>query len=43
MSPLAFLMAEDDPDERFFMARASPKIGTAAGLGFVDDGEELLH
>jgi CheY-like chemotaxis protein len=37
------LMAEDDPDDRFLIARAFKELGSNALLHFVKDGEELMQ
>ncbi len=37
------LMAEDDPDDRFLMARVFRELGLDGSLRFVSDGEELMH
>ena len=37
------LMAEDDPDDRFLMARAFKELNSNALLHFVKDGEELMQ
>ena len=42
MTEFTILMAEDDPDDRFFMAQAIRDLGTCADLRFVEDGEELM-
>ena len=41
--PFTILMAEDDPDDRFLVARAFQELRVDATLGFVEDGEELIH
>ena len=41
-SPM-ILMAEDDPDDRFLMARAFRELGLDTELRFVGDGEELMR
>jgi two-component system, response regulator len=43
MPDFTILMADDDPDDRFFMEQAFLEIGTAGDLRFVEDGEELMH
>ena len=37
------LMAEDDPDDRFLVARAFQELRVDATLRFVENGEELMH
>jgi len=37
------LMADDDSDDRFLMARAFQELDMDVGLRFVRDGEELMH
>ncbi len=36
------LMAEDDPDDRFFVEQALLEIGNGVDVRFVGDGEELM-
>ncbi len=40
---LTILMAEDDPDDRFLIARAFKELRSNALLHFVKDGEELMQ
>jgi DNA-binding response OmpR family regulator len=43
MPDFTILMADDDPDDRFFMEQAFLEITAAGHLRFVEDGEELMH
>jgi CheY-like chemotaxis protein len=43
MSDFTFLMADDDPDDRFLMEQAFLEIGIGADLRLVEDGEELMQ
>lgn len=42
MRPITVLIAEDDPDDREFLADALAESPPAKDLRFVDDGEELM-
>lgn len=43
MSYLIILMADDDPDDKFFVQKACRELGICGDLRFVEDGEELMH
>jgi CheY-like chemotaxis protein len=43
VSDFTFLMADDDPDDRFLMEQAFLEIGIVGDLRLVEDGDELLH
>ena len=43
MSNFTFLMADDDPDDRFLMEQAFLETGIVGDLRLVEDGDELMH
>src|SRR5437763_1448340 len=42
LNSFKILMAEDDPDDRFFVAQAFQELGRYGDLRFVEDGQELM-
>ena len=42
MSDFIVLVAEDDPDDRYFIKEGMRELAVSADLHFVEDGEELM-